>query len=193
MENIFSDALPSSPMELKTNEYLFRIGDRIRFLYYIEKGSIKLERITKEGKEVITAFYRTNNYVAEASLFNETYHCRAISTGNSILSRYPKNQILTLFAEEPYLAVDYSSILARGIRSLREQLEFINILDAEERLLNFISSRCKDNVFQIPGSLKNLAAQIGLTHETLYRKLNVLSKKGIIEKSEKTILVKYDV
>ncbi|MTI89127.1 MAG: Crp/Fnr family transcriptional regulator [Balneolaceae bacterium] len=189
METTFSDYLNSAIISLNAKQTLFKTGESIRFFYYIAGGGMKLERITEEGKKVVTSVCKKHQYLAEPSLFNNHYHCDAIATEDSRLLQFSKNEVLEILEQIPQIALQFSHQLAKEIHSLRQRLEFINVLNTENRILNFISIRSNNNRFSIPGSLKNLAAQVGLTHETLYGKLSILEQEGSIKRDGEIIQI----
>ena len=45
----------------------------------------------------------------------------------------------------------------------------------------------KDGVFRIPGTAKDIAAEVGLTHEAFYRALAALEKSRCIARTPGTI------
>lgn len=75
----------------------------------------------------------------------------------------------------------------------RQRYELKQIRSAPERLLQRLRLGCDETgVFRIEGSLKEMAAELGLTHEALYRALASLSRDGRIERSADSLRVMAD-
>ena len=127
--------------------------------------------------------------LAEASLFSSTYRCDAIATTQSIVRLYPKTVLLGDLQRDPKIAKAFAAMLARQIMTLRTRLESRNIHSARDRVRHFLAVNVSADgrTVALSGTLKGLAADLGLTHEALYRTLarmeedgEITRKKGII-------------
>ncbi len=181
--------IPVNGVVFKSNSYIFRRREFAGFLNYVEEGSVKLIRINQEGREVITHIARKGEFFSEAALFEERYHCDAIALENSIIRKYPKDEVLSFISSNKEAALSFIRVLSKNIQSLRRQLEIVNTLSAKEKVWLYITTNAENGVLEIPGPLKNLASQVGLAHETLYRQLSALEEEGWIVKGEKEIKV----
>lgn len=181
--------LPVQGVEFKANSYIFRKREIASFLNYVEYGSVKLSRENKEGREVVTHIAKKGEFFSEAALFEERYHCDAIALENSVVIQYPKESVLSLLSSNQEAALEFIKVLSANIRSLRQQLVIVNTLSAKEKIWVYITSNSEKGIFKIPGSLKNLAGQLGLAHETLYRQLSLLEEEGRIEKGDSDIKI----
>src|ERR1035437_9367097 len=67
---------------------------------------------------------------------------------------------------------------------LRTRLEQRNIHSARDRVLHYLTLNAGEDrrTVMVPGTLKDLAAELGLTHEALYRTLADLATAGEIER-----------
>jgi DNA-binding MarR family transcriptional regulator len=74
--------------------------------------------------------------------------------------------------------------LAMRIQAGRAIAEILNIRSASVRLLAYLrlSEPAHSDIFDIGRNWKQLAGEIGLTHEALYRALAKLEKDGSIER-----------
>jgi CRP-like cAMP-binding protein len=75
-------------------------------------------------------------------------------------------------------------MLARQIMSLRTRLEQRNIQSARERIRHYLTLNAAPDgrTVTLGGSLKDLAGELGLTHEALYRTLAEMVADGEIER-----------
>jgi len=163
---------------------LFRQGDTSFGIFLLIGGRIRLQRITTDGVAVSIHLARPGELFAEASLFSEHYHCDAVAEVDSDVWIYPKEQLSRSLHAKPEALWAFARELARRLQELRLRYELKQIRSATERVLQLLRMRCgKDGVFNISGSLKELAADVGLTHEAFYRALATLEKKGRIARS----------
>jgi CRP/FNR family transcriptional regulator, dissimilatory nitrate respiration regulator len=171
---------------LAAGETLFLREDRPVGLYLLESGEIRLTRSDQEGREMILCRAQPGDTFAEASLFSETYHCDAAASAPSVVLLVPKAAILEAFASEPEIAQAFMATLARQVMGLRTRLENRNLRTARERVLHHLGLQAGgiDRVLRVNGNLKALAAELGLTHESLYRTLATLEAEGVIKRGQ---------
>lgn len=169
---------------------LFRQGDAARGLFVLEAGRVRLLRHTPDGNEVILHTARPGESLAEASLFAEHYHCDAVALEDSVALLAPKERLRALLRTRPEAAEILFATLARQVRELRARLELRNIRRAEDRVLAALRLRAgEDGEVVLTGTWKDMAAELGLTHETLYRALARLTRRGIIRRSGRHVFV----
>lgn len=170
---------------LRTGEALFLREDRPLGLYVLEAGEVRLTRTDMGGREIILFRAQPGDIFAEASLFSDAYHCDAVASAPSIVQLLPKAAVLEAFFAEPDIAQAFMATLARQVMLLRSRLENRNLRTARERILHYLGLQANgmDGVVRLNGSLKTMASELGLTHESLYRTLASLEAEGVIERS----------
>jgi CRP-like cAMP-binding protein len=179
--------------KLKAGEALFRLGNEAVGLYEVIVGRVRLSRVDRSGREIVLHVAGPGETLAEASLFSARYHCDAIANTDAIVRIYPKREVLTVFKENPKAARAFTEMLAHQVMNLRTRIEQRNIRSARERLRHFLMLNVGPDrrTVELSGTVKDLAAEIGLTHEALYRTLAALERSGEINrKGEKIILSK---
>jgi CRP-like cAMP-binding protein len=168
---------------LKAGQSLFTQGDRTAGLFEVVKGKVRLARVDVTGRETILYSALAGDLIGEASLFSGVYHCDAIATTSAVVRLYPKSVLLAEFQRNPEAAQAFMAMLARQIMSLRTRLEQRNIRSARDRVRHHLSvSAGADGTVILPGTIKTLAAEIGLTHEALYRTLSEMEADGEIKR-----------
>jgi CRP-like cAMP-binding protein len=175
--------------KLKAGQPVFRRGDRSIGLYEVVKGKVRLARVDRSGREAILHVATQGDTIAEASLFSPTYHCDAIATTDAIVRRYPKAVLLAEFERNPQAAQAFMAMLARQVMTQRTRLEQRNIHSAHDRIRHYLTANAAEDgrTVVLPGTLKELAGELGLTHEALYRALADMTAKGEIERLKGTI------
>ncbi len=79
------------------------------------------------------------------------------------------------------------ALLAAQVRHLRLAVELRSIRSASDRVLQSFRLRADHNRrVSLSGSLVDLAGELGLAHETLYRTLSSLEEEGSIRRLDKT-------
>ena len=171
---------------LKAGESLFRQGNRTVGLYEIVSGRVRLARVDRSGREAVLHSASDGETIAEASLFSLTYHCDAIASTNAVVRLYPKAAILAEFKRNPKATEAFMAMLARQIMNLRMSLEQRNIHSARDRIRHFLAVNLGPDgrTVILPGTLKDFAANLGLTHEALYRTLAKMQKDGEVQRTK---------
>jgi CRP/FNR family transcriptional regulator, dissimilatory nitrate respiration regulator len=170
---------------LKSGETLFRQGNKTAGFYEVVAGRVRLSRIDRSGREVILYVAGPDETIAEASLFSPTYRCDAVAGTDALVRIYPKAAVLAAFEKDPKAARTFTATLARQVMNLRTRLEQRNIRSARERVRHYLSvnADADGRMVQIDGTLKDVAAELGLTHEALYRTLATLERAGEIRRN----------
>lgn len=170
---------------IEAGEPLFRLGDKTTGLCEVLSGRVRLARVDRSGREIVLYVAGPGETIAEASLFSPHYHCDAIASTNATVRVYPKREVLAVFESDPKAARTFSATLARQVMDLRTRIEQRNIRSARERVRHFLTlnAGADGRTVNLRGTLKNIAAEVGLTHEALYRTLAALERSGEIKRS----------
>lgn len=171
--------------KLKVGEPLFHLGDKTAGLYEVIAGRVRLIRVDRSGREIILYVAVAGETIAEASLFSPAYHCDAITASNAMVRVYPKAALLQAFARDRKAAQVFTAKLAQQVMGPRTWLAQRNIRSARERVRHFLalSAGADGRTVELHGTVKDLAEEVGLTHEALYRTLATLERAGEIKRT----------
>lgn len=173
---------------LRRGEALFRAGQRTVGLYAVVSGRVRLVRTDRAGREVVLHNARAGETLAEASLFSPAYHCDAVASTAARVRLYPKAAILAEFARDAEAARPFMAHLGRQVMALRTAIERQTIRSARERVRHYLAVHAgPDGRTPLPGTVKELAAELGLTHEALYRTLARMAAEGEIKRLRNAI------
>jgi CRP-like cAMP-binding protein len=168
---------------LAAGQCLFRQGNRTVGLFLVVSGRVRLVRVDRSGREAVLHSAAAGETIAEASLFSPTYLCDAVATTNAVVRLFPKAALLTQLRRDPEAAEAFMAKLARQVMTLRTSLERRNIRSARDRVRHYLAVNvgADRRTVVLPGTLKELAADLGLTHEALYRTLARMQQDGEVE------------
>jgi len=178
--------------ELAADETLFRHGDAATAIFGIEEGRLRLLRRTIEGRIVVIDMAGRGELLGEAALFASRYQCDAVAAIRSRVRSYSKCEVLSAVRKDPELAVRLVALLAQQLQTARSRLEQRNIRSARERLLNYLAFAAGSDgrTVTLAGTLMDLAAEIGLSHEALYRTMAALEKEGFIARTAGGVILR---
>ncbi|MDP9339688.1 MAG: Crp/Fnr family transcriptional regulator [Acidobacteriota bacterium] len=175
--------------ELARGETLCRQGEPVKAVFAVEHGRLQLTTLTSEGKQVPLYTVRAGECVAEAALFAESYCSDVVAEVRSRVRSFPIAPLRDTLRKRPDLAEEFMALQAARCNTLRINLELRSFRSARSRILRFIeiSAAAKSRIVTLDRTLKNLADDLGLTHEAFYRTLAQLIDDGLVKRTKNTI------
>lgn len=176
------------------NEDEFYLG-----FYILLKGSVKVFKISSQGKESVVHIVRPLTAFADIPLFEGgNYPVSAEALEGSLTLFIPKEKFLELIYAEPDISLKMLAGFAKRLKALINQLEDISSKEVPNRLAKYLLKEIKiagtENLpepfvkLTIPKS--TIAAYIGTITETLSRSFKKLQDEGVIRVNGKKIFVK---
>jgi len=163
---------------LEKGDYLFHEGDRSEGFYVVQKGAIKIHRVSAAGKEQVIHLFQPIESFAEATLATEGgYPADALATESSVVLLVPKVEFTELLRHRPELGLRMLGSMSQHLRVLVGLLDDLSLKDSETRLANWLLKHCpkplRDSAIEIhlDRTKRVLAAELGATSETLSRTL----------------------
>ena len=195
MNFLVPESLPSElqqqakDRELVPGQVLFHYRDAARYVFALKEGRIHMVRYTCEGNLVIFRIVRAGDSFAESALFTETYQCNAVAEKPSRIICYPKKIVWQAMENQPDLALNLLPKLVQTSQSLKNLLELRSIRSASDRILQylFFSLVPGQSKVSFDRSYKDIATELGLSAEVLYRSLADLEKSGMIQRKGREI------
>jgi hypothetical protein len=77
---LFLDETKLMRRSLARNKYLFRQGDKVQAIYFVEDGRLRLDRRTFDGRSLVFGTSSAGEFFVEAALFAEIFRCDAVAT-----------------------------------------------------------------------------------------------------------------
>lgn len=158
-------------------QVLGRQGDAPRHMYCVRQGEVQLLRTGRDGELVLLQRVR-RGWVAEASLLAPRYHCDLVAATATTCARVPVRVVRDMLASSPAFARDWVAMLSAEVRRLRGACERMGLRSAEQRVVHAIESEGQDGALRPATTIKDWAAELGLTHEALYRTLARMEAQG---------------
>jgi CRP/FNR family transcriptional regulator, dissimilatory nitrate respiration regulator len=180
---------------LARNEVLFRQGDKVSAIYFVETGRLRLERQTFDGRSLVVGTTSSGNLFVEAALFADIFHCDAVATEPSQVRIYPKAAVLSALRADPANAMSLLSLVAHQVIELRHRIEIMKVRSAKERVMFYLDLNTGPDgrTVNLRSQLQDIAGELGLTREVLYRTLAGLEQAGTIERAGDRILLKKSI
>ena len=171
--------------------WVFRKGDPVRAVFLVLDGEVRLSRFAHDGSEIALHRASRGDFFAEAALNTPRYQCNAIASRSSTLLAFSAVKVRSLIAKDPEFARQWVALLARQLHASRARSERLALKSAAERVLHYLHTEGKGPRCEImlAGSVKDLARELGLTHESLYRTLARLKQDGVIAGKDQRLFI----
>lgn len=153
---------------LQPFETLFFAGDPVRHLALVVEGRVHLLRRTVEGASIILQSAGPGEVLAEASVYSPSYHCGAEAAQPSTVRLLPTGTFVTALRQDPALAEAWAAHLARSVQAARLRAEIRSLRKVSERVDAWLG---EGRALPDRGRWQDLAAELGVTREALYREL----------------------
>ena len=177
----------------KRDEFVFRAGDGVRFVYFIVSGSINIISEDFWGNRSIIETMNKNTLFGEAYVFSsaKSHLVSVIAAENSVILEIDP---IKLFETCPDGCPCHSQLLKNALRivsekivRLTEKLEHVMRRTMKEKLLSYLS-KCAQREgarsFSIPYSRQQLADYLCVDRSALSHELSRLQKQGMIRYSK---------
>jgi CRP-like cAMP-binding protein len=163
-------------LDLPRGGLLFMQGARPRAMYCVLGGEVRLVRTSAAGAEIVLQRTRSG-FVAEASLNQQSYHCDALVTAPSAVLAFPRADFRRALQDRGFQE-EWLAYVSAELRRARAQSERLMLRTARERIVHFIETEGRDRTVTLGITKKDWAAELGLSHEALYRTLRSMADAG---------------
>ncbi|MCL4418167.1 MAG: Crp/Fnr family transcriptional regulator [Actinobacteria bacterium] len=181
----------------RKGEILIRPDDDPTGIFYLTKGYVKEYAITKKGDEIMLNIFRPISYFPMSWAINNTpnEHFYEAMTELSVW-KAPRNDVLAFIKSEPDVLYDLISRVYRGMDGLLMRMTYLMAGNAYSRLIMELVIQTKrlgkkeGKTYKLQLSEKEIAAESGMTRETVSREMKILKKKGLVTFLKKTLIIK---
>jgi CRP/FNR family transcriptional regulator, dissimilatory nitrate respiration regulator len=172
---------------------VFDEGEPCRGMYIVRSGAIKLFKIGPDGREHVLHVVMSGDCFGEAAMFLGTgYPAAAQAVKDSTLLLVRREQFISLLEREPSLCFQLMGAMAMWARRLVNKVEILTLKDASARLAEYLLKQVTNAEgptaalrLSIPKNV--LAAQLGISSETLSRLLARFEAQGLISADGKDV------
>lgn len=161
-------AMATQSRALAAGEHAFRRGDPVSVLFIVVEGRINLLRFSEAGAVIVLQRAGPGDILAEASLFSERYHCDAVADTAASVRCIAKRRFRARLRSDSSFAEAWARHLGHEIQTMRLRSELLSLKTVEARLDAWLA--CHGEA-PAKGVWKQLAHEIGVSPEALYREL----------------------
>jgi len=192
------DELVTDRPHLKKSEYLFHAGDKFRSLYAIKSGAVKTFGSTRDGREQITGFHFAGELIGLDAIGNNMHNCNAVALEKTVICDLPYPDIEGISTQIPSIQREITRLMSVEIRNDEDMLMAMGSMRAEQRVACFLfnmhrrlSSSSNDVIsLRLPMTREEIGNYLGLSLETVSRRMSSLQEDGIINVENRLITLR---
>lgn len=178
---------------------IFLEGEAADTLYFVNEGRIKLYKYTKDGKEQILHILSQGDFFGELELIKPSkYSFNSKAIAHSKICTITKDEMRNIMMQKPEISIKVLESLAERLSKVESLAQNLATNDVDSRMAYLLTNlaekygiRTDETItIKLPISREEMASYIGVTRETISRKLKKLEEKNIIKLSgTKTIII----
>ncbi|GAB1483270.1 Crp/Fnr family transcriptional regulator [Treponema sp.] len=173
-------------------ETVYLAGKTEKRLYVIHSGRVKISRLSPTGKSQLIRVLGPGEFMGELTILNDaplSDYAEAIEA--CTMCMIEGLALKDLMQKYPSIALKVMEELSSRLEKAETLIEDINLHSAERRLAGELISLSDGRTeFDLALSKGDLASKIGMTQETLSRKLTIFQDQGLISlRGQRTILI----
>jgi len=187
------------PKKYSSGQYFFLEDSQGEQCFFVIHGSVKVTRLSKEGREVILAILNEGEFFGEMSLLDgDSRSANVIALEDTKVFTLNRKDFLNVIKKYPNIAIELIKILAHRLRKSDRQITSLSLSDAEKRIALCIL-RIADEQGTIQRGLvtiikmpiqQDIANMSGTSRETVSRTLKLFEKEGFIDRDGRKLIIK---
>lgn len=171
---------------------MIRADEEPAGIFYLESGQVRQFYLTPLGEEVVVNIFNVASFFPMSWAINETandYYFQVMSPVK--IRRAPADEVLNFVKTNPEILFDLLGRVYRGTDGLQLRLRQLMSGSAQDRLLTELSIAGarfgkldrRSGKVSINLTERDLAAQTGLSRETVSREISKLKRAGLVSLS----------
>ncbi|GFN35506.1 Crp/Fnr family transcriptional regulator [Tepidimicrobium xylanilyticum] len=171
------------PRSYKKGEMIYMAGDKGEKLFVIHKGQVKISRLSPAGKEQVIRILGPGEFMGELSLFvckPQTDNAETLE--DTSICVIDGEKLKGIMAKYPTIAFKVLEELSHRLDKAEKLIEYLGSHDVETRIVETLLELADDKGEVVLNmSKKDLASHMGMSQETLSRKLSYFQDMGWIK------------
>ncbi len=182
----------------ETGKFIFLEDSEGEQCFFVVQGSVKVTRLSKDGREVILAMLNEGEFFGEMALLDgESRSANVIALEETEVLTLNREDFLVVLHDYPQIAIQLLKEMADRLRKSDRQIASLSLSDAEKRIalciIRFadeqgIIKRGQVSIPKMPIQ-QDIANMAGTSRETVSRAINLLEKEHFIKRQGRELLI----
>ena len=171
---------------------IFSDGETANGFYVVADGTVKIYKLSMEGKEKILHIFGPAEPFGEVPVFaGDNFPANAQAVTKSRLLFFPREAFVRLITDNPSLCLNMLAVLSFRLRQFTDQIENLSLKEVPARLASYLLSLSQEQEIKeavtLPISKGQLAGLLGTIPETLSRIFARMAQQELIAVSGRRI------
>ena len=181
-----------------SGSYIFLEDSDGEQCFFVIEGSVKVTRLSKDGKEVILAMMGLGDFFGEMSLLDgRSRSANIISLEKTEVLTLNREDFLEVLQNYPNIAIQLIKEMALRLRKSDRHIVSLSLSDAEKRIalciIRFADEKGtikngKVNIKKLPIQ-QDIANMAGTSRETVSRAMKILEDESFISRDGKNLTI----
>lgn len=194
-ENLDCDELEEIALQIEHKSFdkgsmIFTEGSDANTLFFINVGKIKLYKYNKDGKEQILHILTNGDFFGELDLIKSSnYQFNAKALDDAKICTLKKSEVKNIILKKPEIALKLLESVGERLSAIENLAQNLSTNDVDARiaylLLNLMDKYSEElegkKLINLPLSREDMANYIGVTRETISRKLKKFEDEELIK------------
>lgn len=176
--------------EYSKGDVIFTEGNVANTLYFVNEGNIKLYKYTKDGKEQILHVLTEGEFFGELNLIKPSkYGFNSKAIVNSKICTLTKDEMKDIIMRKPEIGIKVLETMGERVAKVENLVQNLATNDVDSRLAYLLIDLMekygklieKNISIKLPLSREDMASFIGVTRETISRKLKKFEDEKLIK------------
>lgn len=183
---------------VKKGSMVYGIGEKAETIYLLKEGSIKVSRLSEDGKELTMDILKPGDIFGEMALSEEgKREDIAEAVEDSYICDVKKNDFEDLISKNPVFSFTLVKLMGLRIRKIESRFEDIIFKDVRTRIASILRDVAgkygtpiqNGKAIEVKLSHQDIANLVGATRETVTLELNNLKKEGFISETKRKSII----
>lgn len=184
LKNLFDDT--GEVNSFQKGEIIYHEGAHSNYIYLILKGVVKSHKMEENGKELIVALNRPDEFLGFTSFLDAIpYQETATAIEDVALAGLRKSELVKILENNQNVSLEIMNVLTNTVSQVKDQLLQMAYSSVRKKtaqtILQFAGILNKRTEDAIKISRSDLASVAGIATESLIRTLSEFKKNGLIE------------
>lgn len=169
-----------------TKDLIFRDGDTALFMYYLDKGKVKVTKMNNDGKEAVIDLCSPGDFFGYWSVLKEIPHSNSAEClEDSEVWQIPAHDFKTLITENSQVSEKFLKLMTNNLLIKEHKILDLAYESVRKRiataLLDLQDKYSHEEPFKMKVSRETIASMAGTSIETAIRMLSEFKSDGLIE------------
>lgn len=169
-------------------EFLFRSQEKEDTLYIVNRGKVRIYRLTDSGKEQLVRILNPGDFTGEWTLFNPdaVHEGYAEATRDTVVCMIQQKDVQDFLERYPAISLRLLAEMSKRLESSERQTTQLAVEQVTTRLILFLAETVEPEMgnsptITLPMAKKDIASYLGTTPESISRKFTELEDEGLIQ------------